>query len=67
MGSIPRCPVEGCGCKSVVAGNLFRCTKCGALHDGHPEEGGDYSDRDVSARMERQERKRPPVRARRSW
>jgi hypothetical protein len=64
---LPRCPRERCGGKSREAGNLFMCVKCGALHDGHPDEGGDFSDRDPSARLQRQERVKPPTRARTSW
>lgn len=55
--SPPRCP--RCNSKSEHAGpDLFRCLKCGGLHDGAPDEGGDYSDRSPSARIEREERAR---------
>jgi hypothetical protein len=64
---LPRCPRENCRGKSEQAGSLYRCTKCRSLHDGVPDEGGDFSDRDPSARLQRQERVKPPTRARTSW
>lgn len=57
----PPCPV----CRSSkqvqpvgVSGDMFRCGKCGGLFDNDSDEGGDYSDRNPSARLERQERSR---------
>lgn len=50
-----------CGRKSSVVaagGGLFKCTKCGALFDDEPDEGGDYSDRNPALRMERADRAR---------
>lgn len=35
---------------------LYWCDHCRAQFDDSPDEGGDYSDRDPSARLERQER-----------
>jgi ribosomal protein L37AE/L43A len=62
----PACP--GCGRrKSVVrAGDLFKCTKCGALFDDDPDEGGDYSDRNPAARIDRMERRRGSANQRRA-
>lgn len=60
-----RCP--RCNRKSAPAGRLWRCESCRMLHDDEPDEGGTYSDRDPSARMEREERLRKPVVRRRSW
>ena len=36
--------------------DTFWCIRCRAMFDDQPDEGGDYSDRDPSARMEREER-----------
>jgi tRNA(Ile2) C34 agmatinyltransferase TiaS len=60
-----RCPK--CSRKSEPAGNLWRCKSCGMLHDDDPDEGGTHSDRSPSARMEREERNKPPVQRRTSW
>ena len=52
------CPF--CGNAGDVAnseGSLW-CSKCCAFFDDDPEEGGDYSDRNVALRLEREERKR---------
>lgn len=49
------CP--GCG-DSQVPGDgqeIFRCQKCGGMFDGDPDEGSDYSDRDPSRRILRDE------------
>jgi rubredoxin len=58
---IPKCP--RCGRRKSVqpqgsCGDLFRCTKCGNVFDNDPDEGGDYSDRNPAARMEREERRK---------
>lgn len=37
---------------------IYRCDHCQAMFDADPSEGGDYSDRDPSARLEREERRR---------
>lgn len=34
---------------------FYRCGGCGAMFDANPNEGGDYSDRDPSARLTRKE------------
>lgn len=39
-------------------GQLLKCTGCLCWHDDAPDEGGDYDDRNPSARLERQERQR---------
>ncbi len=46
---------------------VFRCTDCERLFDDEPDEGGDFSSRDASRRMEREEaraakRRAQPVR-----
>jgi len=53
----PACPRCRTG-KHVrpVRGDLFECTRCHAVFDEDPDEGGDYSDKNPSARLERQER-----------
>lgn len=55
----PKCPK--CGRRKAVIpqglrGDLFICTHCNHPFDSDPDEGGDYSDRDPSARLQRQER-----------
>jgi ribosomal protein L37AE/L43A len=60
----PRCP--RCGTPNhVVVGSgkypdrIHYCEKCrGMFDDSDPNEGGDYSDRNPAARMERDERRR---------
>ena len=34
---------------------MYRCCGCEALFDDEPDEGGDYSSKDPSRRMEREE------------
>lgn len=53
----PRCPF--CFSRKVAAqiDGTYRCHKCGAWYDDKPDEGGDYSDRDPAARIERHERR----------
>jgi ribosomal protein L37AE/L43A len=64
-GTNPDPPCPRCGRIASVArqGGLFYCRACAALFDDDPNEGGDYSDRDPSARIERQERQRGRRRA----
>lgn len=38
--------------------SLYRCDPCQFTFDDTPEEGGDYSDFNPAARMEREERQR---------
>ena len=54
-----RCPA--CDGQLVAQGSsgFFACRKCGGIVDSDPDEGGDYSDRDPSARLQRQERRKP--------
>ena len=54
----PKCP--RCGRVKAVqkAGGFFHCNGCGATFDDDPNEGGDWSDRNPAARLERQERRR---------
>lgn len=54
----PKCPQCGRIKAVVQAGEFFHCNKCGATFDNEPDEGGDYSDRNPAARLERAERKR---------
>lgn len=52
--TLPRCPA--CNGKSEHAkGGNYRCTRCGGLHDGLPNEGGTHY-ADPSKRMEVEER-----------
>lgn len=50
----PRCDGKG----SATPGGMFKCSRCGAFFDAEPDEGGDYSDRNPAARMEREERRK---------
>lgn len=51
-----KCP--RCGRKSKpLPGGLYQCVLHG-LHDADPDEGGSYSDRNVAARLEREDRRR---------
>lgn len=54
-----RCPKPGCKGHGIPQGTsgFYGCSKCGGLFDDEPNEGGDYSDRDPSARLQRQERR----------
>lgn len=55
----PRCP--RCNRRKSVVQRLdgdYLCTHCSAMFDNDPDEGGDYSERNPAARLERQERKR---------
>lgn len=57
---LPPCPKCDTA-KHVIAigltGETFHCDRCAGLFDRQPDEGGDYSDRNPAARLERQERK----------
>lgn len=59
----PACPKCGRSKSVVSQGEMFHCHACAAFFDDDPNEGGDYSDRDPSARIERQERQRGRRRA----
>lgn len=50
------CPF--CNSKKVVPNGdrEYMCTSCKKYFDDEPDEGGSFSDRDPSARMEREER-----------
>ena len=55
--NIPPCPMCGTSKHATArADGLYYCTKHG-MYDSDPTEGGDYHDRDVSRRIERQERR----------
>jgi ribosomal protein L37AE/L43A len=54
----PQCPHCGKKGRVVRAGAMWRCRTCEGFFDDEPDEGGDYSDRDPTARLERQERRR---------
>lgn len=58
--ALPKCP--RCNTAKQVSavglcGDMFRCGRCGGLFDDDPNEGGDYSDRDPAARLDRAERR----------
>lgn len=58
MGEAPKLPpCPKCNGSSEVFADIYRCKSCGGFHDGKPEDGGDYSDRDPSARLQREERR----------
>lgn len=64
----PRVHCPACG-DSQIGGEgqtIFRCEKCGGMFDTSPDEGGDYSDRDPSRRMQREEARREYERQRRN-
>jgi len=53
---INKCPL--CGRKGKpVAGGLLQCPQ-GHFFDDEPNEGGDYSDRNPAARLERNDRRK---------
>jgi hypothetical protein len=57
--NLPPCPM----CKTnrhanARAGGDFYCSNCRGLYDGRDDDGGDYSDRNPAARLERAERER---------
>lgn len=54
---MPKCPKCN-SARAVVQLAEFFCNNCKFIFDNDPDEGGDYSDRDPSARLERQERNR---------
>lgn len=54
-----RCPLcKGIGQPVNNEGVMFKCKKCGGFFDSEPDEGGDWSNRNVGLRMEREERRR---------
>lgn len=56
--STPTCPLCG-STKAAKAGKgRYKCNRCGGLFDDDPDEGGDYHQRNPSARLEREERER---------
>lgn len=59
-----RCPF--CNSKKIVASGPrnFFCHDCKATFDSEPSEGGDYSDRNPGARIERKEREQQQRRER---
>ena len=61
-----RCPKCGSKQPRKSADALYWCEKCRGMFDDSPDEGGDYSDRDPSARLERQERMQQQRRGRRA-
>lgn len=52
-----KCP--RCGQRVAVGEGqtIFYCSNCRAVFDDDPDEGGDYSDRNPAARLEREERR----------
>ena len=62
----PPCPRCGTNRHSnAMCDGQFYCSSCQGLYDRDGEEGGDYSDRDPSARIEREERRRANQKGRR--
>lgn len=53
-----KCPF--CGRRKAVRpqADSYFCTRCFKHFDDDPDEGGDYSDRNPAARLEREERKK---------
>lgn len=52
----PACLQAGHRTKSDdLGGGHYRCRACRGLHDGEPDEGGDYHDADPSRRLERED------------
>lgn len=56
----PKCPKSGCKGRGIEQGRsgIFVCNRCNGHFDNEPNEGGDFSDKDPSARLQRQERQR---------
>jgi ribosomal protein L37AE/L43A len=52
-----RCPKCGRPQTAGKGQDLFYCHECRMQFDNQPDEGGDYSDRSPSARLEREERR----------
>ena len=63
-GPVVRCPK--CGRKQPfrTPDAMYRCGPCGVTFDCDPNEGGDYSDHNASARLERAEREQERRRGR---
>jgi len=55
-----------CGARKAVMriADTFKCGRCGTMFDNSPDEGGDYSDRNPAARIEREERQQDQRRQR---
>lgn len=51
------CPRCNCGQRDRGPDAIYRCDRCLCQFDGDPDEGGDYSDRNPAARLERMERR----------
>jgi ribosomal protein L37AE/L43A len=47
-----------CKRKTVRQGEFNFCRSCNAFFDDDPDEGGDFSDRNAAARLERDDRRR---------
>ena len=61
--NVVRCPRCGRPQPKRGADALYWCTYCRGVFDNDPNEGGDWSDRDPSARLEREERRREGCRS----
>lgn len=61
-GGAAKCP--RCKRQAIPQGaeGVMYCRTCGGFVDLNPEEGGDYSDHNVAARLEREERRREKYR-----
>lgn len=53
----PECPACSSRDSEPHDGDCFYCRKCGGIFDDSPDDGGDYSDFNPAARLERAERK----------
>lgn len=53
-----RCPK--CGRKQLYRSQdaIYRCGPCGVMFDNDPSEGGDFSDHNAAARLERADREK---------
>lgn len=52
-----KCPRCGTAQKKRQPDAIYYCERCRGQFDDDPDEGGDWSDRDPSWRLERQERR----------
>lgn len=53
-----RCPKCGTPQTPGAGQTIFFCHKCRMQFDNDPDEGGDFSDRNPAARLEREDRRR---------
>lgn len=58
MAKKQRCPKDGRHKQTMQQVGGIYCHDCKAFYDDDPDEGGDYSDHNPAARLEREERQR---------